>query len=99
VDDLADACLYLMDHYSEEGLINIGWGRDVTILELAKTIQQKVGYTGALKFDSSKPDGSPRKLLDVSKLTALGWKAKVDLPEGIDRTIDWYRENQQRVRH
>ena len=99
VDDLADACLYLMDHYSEEGLINIGWGRDVTILELAKTIQQRVGYTGALKFDSSKPDGTPRKLLDVSKLTALGWKAKVDLPEGIDRTIDWYRENQQRVRH
>jgi GDP-L-fucose synthase len=73
VDDLADACLYLMEHYSDEGPINIGWGRDVTILELAELIRDKVGFRGELQFDSSKPDGTARKLLDVSKLSALGW--------------------------
>jgi GDP-L-fucose synthase len=98
VDDLADACLYLMHHYSEEGLINIGWGRDVTILELARIIQAKVGYVGALRLDESKPDGTPRKLLDVSKLNRLGWHAQVTLDEGIAKTLDWYRDNLQRLR-
>jgi GDP-L-fucose synthase len=98
VDDLADACLYLMQSYSDEGLINIGWGRDVTILELAKIIQLKVGYCGALRLDESKPDGTPRKLLDVSKLNRLGWHAKVSLEEGIGKTLDWYRDNVHRLR-
>ena len=99
VDDLADACLFLMERYTDEAPVNVGWGRDVTILELARLIQQKVGYTGQLRFDTSKPDGTPRKLLDVSRLTSLGWQAKVDLAEGIDRTLSWYRDNQQRMRH
>jgi GDP-L-fucose synthase len=99
VDDLADACLYLMQNYSDEGPINIGWGRDVTILELAKLIAQKVGYEGELRFDASKPDGTPRKLLDVQKLSALGWRAQIELPEGLERTLAWYRDNEQSARH
>jgi GDP-L-fucose synthase len=98
VDDLADACLYLMEHYSDEGPINIGWGRDVTILELAELIRDKVGFRGELQFDSSKPDGTARKLLDVSKLSALGWRARTELAEGIERTLGWYRGNLQRAR-
>ncbi len=99
VDDLADACLFLMDNYSDEPPVNIGWGRDVTILELAQLIQQKTGFKGRLSFDASKPDGTPRKLLDVSRLTALGWRARIDLAEGVDRTLRWYRDNQDRMRH
>jgi GDP-L-fucose synthase len=98
VDDLADACIFLMQNYSGEDFFNIGCGSDITILELAEIIRQRVGYTGALRLDSSKPDGAPRKLLDVSRLTALGWTAKTDLAEGIDRTVKWYRDNQQRAR-
>jgi GDP-L-fucose synthase len=93
VDDLADACLYLMRHYSDEAPINVGWGQDVTILELARIIQRKVGFTGQFRLDPSKPDGTPRKLLDVSRLNALGWSAKIDLEEGIERTVDWYRRH------
>jgi GDP-L-fucose synthase len=99
VDDLADACLFLMENYSDEAPVNIGWGRDVSILELAHLIQQKVGFKGSLRFDSTKPDGAPRKLLDVSRLTSLGWRAQVELGEGIDRTLNWYRANQERMRH
>jgi GDP-L-fucose synthase len=99
VDDLADACIHLMRTYSDEAFINIGSGRDVTILELAGIIQKAVGYTGALQFDESKPDGTPRKLLDVSRLRALGWTARIELADGIQRTLSWYRDNQQRVRH
>jgi GDP-L-fucose synthase len=99
VDDLADACLFLMEHYSDEPPVNIGWGRDVTILELARLIQEKTGFKGRLSFDASKPDGTPRKLLDVSRLSSLGWHARVDLAEGIDRTLRWYRDNQQHMRH
>jgi GDP-L-fucose synthase len=98
-DDLADACLFLMQHYSDEAPVNIGWGHDVTILELAKLIQQKVGFQGRLRFDSSKPDGAPRKLLDVTRLNALGWRAKVDLADGLDRTLAWFNDNQQRMRN
>jgi GDP-L-fucose synthase len=98
VDDLADACLYLMQHYSDEGPVNIGWGRDVTIVELAELIREKVGFRGELRFDASKPDGTPRKLLDVSKLSTLGWHARTELPEGIERTLSWYRSNLQRAR-
>jgi GDP-L-fucose synthase len=98
VDDLADACIYLMQNYSDEGLVNIGWGHDVTIRELAQLVQQKVRYPGALRFDESKPDGAPRKLLDVSKMNALGWRARIDLEEGLEKTLRWYYENAERVR-
>lgn len=83
VDDLADACFFLMQHFDEPGFINVGTGQDITILELAQLVQRIVGYTGAIRHDLDKPDGAPRKLLDVSKLNALGWKAKIELAEGI----------------
>lgn len=82
-DDMADACVYLMKHYNEEGLINIGVGEDLTIKELAGMIKEITGYNGKIIFDTSKPDGTPRKLLDVSKLSALGWKASISLKQGI----------------
>lgn len=83
VDDLADACLYLMEHYHEPGLVNIGVGEDISILELAQLIQKIVGYEGEIRHDLSKPDGTPRKLMDVTKLHGMGWKARIDLPTGI----------------
>ncbi|MBC7777736.1 MAG: GDP-L-fucose synthase [Phycisphaerae bacterium] len=83
VDDLADACFYLMQHYDEPGFVNIGTGEDLPILELAQLVQRIVGYTGEIRHDLSKPDGTPRKLMDVSKLHGLGWKAKIGLEEGI----------------
>lgn len=83
VDDMADACLYLMENYNESGLVNIGCGEDLSIKELALLIKKVVGYNGELEFDSSKPDGTPRKLLDVSKLHTLGWKHKINLEDGI----------------
>ena len=82
-DDLANACFYLMQTYSEPSLINIGTGEDITIKDLALLIKKIVGYEGELVFDSSKPDGTPRKLMDVSKLHARGWKHSIELPEGI----------------
>jgi GDP-L-fucose synthase len=82
-DDLASACVYLMENYNEEGLVNIGTGVDVTITELAMLIKEIVGYEGALVYDHTKPDGTPRKLMDVSKLTNLGWKYSIDLKEGL----------------
>jgi GDP-L-fucose synthase len=91
VDDLADACLFLMEHYSDERPINVGWGEDVTIRELAGVIAEVVGFRGGFEFDASRPDGTPRKLLDVSRLTALGWRPRVDLRTGIEITWDWYR--------
>ena len=90
VDDLADACLFLMNHYDESELINIGWGKDQTIRELAKTISNIVGYEGSIKWDPGKPDGTPRKLLDVSRLTEKGWQAKINLEEGIREVYRWY---------
>jgi len=92
VDDLADACLFLMEQYDEKGLVNIGWGNDVTILELAEIIKQIVGYDGALKFDTTKPDGTPRKLMDVTKLNRLGWKASISLEEGIKKVYEEIKE-------
>lgn len=83
VDDLADACYYLMQNYNEEGLVNIGTGTDLSIKELALLVKKIVGFTGELKFNSSKPDGTPRKLMDVSKLHSFGWKHKIDLEQGI----------------
>ena len=83
VDDLADACYYLMQHYDEPGLVNIGVGHDISILELAQLISRIVGYQGRIEHDLAKPDGTPRKLMDVSKLHGLGWKARIGLEEGI----------------
>ncbi len=82
-DDLASACVYLMENYNEEGLVNIGTGMDVTITELAMLIKEIVGYEGSLVYDHTKPDGTPRKLMDVSKLTNLGWKYSIELKEGL----------------
>lgn len=87
-DDLADACLYLMDNYNEEGFVNIGVGKDISILDLAKLIKQIVGFEGEIFTDCSKPDGTPRKLMDVSKLTNLGWKANISLEEGIKKVYE-----------
>jgi len=82
-DDMADACVYLMKNYNEEGLINIGFGEDLTIKELAEMIKEITGYKGKIVFDTSKPDGTPRKLMDVTKLSSFGWKATMPLKEGI----------------
>jgi GDP-L-fucose synthase len=90
VDDLADACLFLMNHYDESEPVNIGWGKDQTIRELAEMISGIVGYEGSIKWDSGKPDGTPRKLLDVSRLTEKGWQAKINLAEGIRQMYRWY---------
>ncbi|MFN9710598.1 MAG: GDP-L-fucose synthase family protein [Bacteroidota bacterium] len=85
VDDLADACLFLMLHHNESGWTNVGVSSDVSILELAQLIKQVVGYTGELNFDTSKPDGTPRKLMDSTKINQLGWKSSISLKEGIER--------------
>lgn len=84
VDDLAAACLFLMDNYDEEGIINIGVGKEITILDLAKLIKQIIGYEGEILLDQTKPDGTPRKLMDITKLTNLGWKPTISLNEGIN---------------
>ncbi len=83
VDDLADACVFVMKHYSDAGFLNVGTGVDVTIAEFARTVGEIVGYQGEITFDTARPDGAPRKLLDVTKLTQLGWKAKTSLREGL----------------
>ena len=90
-DDLADACYFLMQHYNEPGLVNIGVGEDLEIGELAKLIGRIVGYTGEIRHDTSKPDGTPRKLMDVSKLNGLGWKAAIPLEEGLRRVYAEYK--------
>lgn len=93
VDDLANALLYLMNNYNETSHINVGTGEDITIKDLALLIKKVVGYEGELEFDTTKPDGTPKKLLDVSKLTKAGWKAKISLEEGIKLTYKWYLQN------
>ncbi len=90
VDDLAGACVFLMKNYDAPEIVNIGTGEDVTIRELAEMIQRITGFKGSLTFDTSKPDGPPRKLLDVSKLNALGWKATIPLERGVEETYHWY---------
>ena len=96
VDDLADAVCFLMERYDSPEIINVGCGEDVTIAELAALIADVVGFRGAVVFDRSKPDGTPRKLLDVGKLRALGWQAKTPLADGLRTTYDWYRSSAQR---
>jgi GDP-L-fucose synthase len=90
VDDLADACLFLMANYDDESIVNVGVGEDLSIRELATLLKQVIGYEGALQFDTSKPDGTPRKLLDVSRIHALGWRARIPLRRGIEETYAWY---------
>ncbi|MDX2221458.1 MAG: GDP-L-fucose synthase [Rhodospirillaceae bacterium] len=92
VDDLADACVFLLKHYSDAQFVNIGTGSDVTIAELARLVAAAVGFAGGFVFDPTRPDGTPRKLLDCSRLAALGWRARTALPEGIARTYAWYQE-------
>jgi GDP-L-fucose synthase len=93
VDDLAAACLLLLEKYDSPEIINIGWGEDVTIRELAKLICEVVGFDGELVWDNTKPDGTPRKLLDATRIRALGWKPAIPLREGIARTYEWFRAN------
>ena len=92
-DDLGRACVYLLENYNDEVAINVGVGEDVSIKELAELIKETVGFSGSIEWDSSKPDGTPRKLLDVSRITSLGWKAKISLEDGIRSTYEWYKEN------
>lgn len=98
VDDLADACLHLLEHYDAAEHVNIGTGVDHTISEIADFVASAVGFNGETRWDRTKPDGTPRKLLDVSVLRSLGWHPKVTLPEGIRSTVDWYRTNVAAVR-
>ncbi|MFB6457659.1 GDP-L-fucose synthase family protein [Chitinophaga sp. Hz27] len=92
-DDMADACFYLMQHYNEKGLVNIGVGEDISIGDLARLIQKIVGFEGKLVFDTSKPDGTPRKLMDVTKLNSYGWKATIGLEEGIRKVYEEVKNN------
>lgn len=98
VDDMAGACVYLMRHYSDGEIVNVGTGTDVSILELAQLVAEVVGYQGEIRTDPNRPDGTPRKLLDVGRLEALGWKAKVGLREGVEETYRWFVENRAVVR-
>ena len=98
VDDLAQACLLLMDKYSEPGTINLGSGQEVTIQALAETIAMIVGYHGKLEFDKSKPDGTPRKIMDNSRIQALGWTPKTSLKQGIQEVYQWYLWNESNLR-
>ncbi len=98
VDDCADALVHLMEHYSGEDFVNVGTGEDVTILELAETIMDVVGLEGEVLTDPSKPDGTPRKLLSVERLSALGWQASIGLREGLEKTLRWYLANADSAR-
>ena len=93
VDDLADACAFLMKNYSDEMHINVGTGEDLSIGELAETVKRIVHPAATIVYDTSKPDGTPRKLLDVSRLHALGWRHRMSLGEGIEHTYNWFLAN------
>jgi GDP-L-fucose synthase len=98
VDDMAEACLHLLEHYDGPEQVNVGTGSDVTIREIANTIAHVVGFAGDTEWDTDKPDGTPQKLLDVSKLAASGWTAKIGLEDGLRSTVQWYRANVQNLR-
>lgn len=98
VDDLATACLHLLEHYDGDEHVNVGWGQDVTIRELAELVADVVGYTGKIAWDTSKPDGTPRKVLDTTRISALGWRPRIELRDGITSTYQWYRANVGAVR-
>jgi GDP-L-fucose synthase len=94
-DDLGRACVFLLENYDDDIAINVGVGEDVSIKELAELIRETVGFSGTIDWDSSKPDGTPRKLLDVSRIAALGWKAEIPLQDGVRRTYEWYVRNKK----
>ena len=98
VDDFADATVHFMRTYEEEEIVNVGCGQDVSIRELAELVATVVGFTGRLAFDASKPDGTPRKLLDVTRMEALGWRPRLDLEEGIRGTYRWFLSNERLIR-
>jgi GDP-L-fucose synthase len=98
VDDMAAACLHLLEHYDAPGQVNVGTGRDATIAELAETVAAAVGYAGETRWDSAKPDGMPRKLLVVSLLHSLGWTEQISLTDGIAATVAWYRDHADHLR-
>lgn len=93
-DDLASACLYLLEHYDGDAPINVGTGKDVELRELAALVAHVIGYSGEIRWDASRPDGTPRKVLDVSRLTSIGWKAGIELREGIEKTYRWFLDNE-----
>jgi GDP-L-fucose synthase len=99
VDDMAAACLHLLENYDGPEQVNVGTGQDVTIKELATIVAQAVNYEGAMEWDTTKPDGTPQKLLDVSKLTDAGWTAGISLTDGVHDTVNWYRSNQATLRN
>lgn len=98
VDDMAEACLFLLENYDGPTQVNVGTGTDVTIKEIAETIAEVVGFTGETVWDTSKPDGTPQKLMDVSRINEAGWTARIGLREGLRSTVDWYREHRERLR-
>ena len=98
VDDMADACVYLLEHYSGEQHVNIGTGKELTIAQLAQIVKKTVGYQGEIVWNSEMPDGTPRKLTDVSKLHSLGWHHKVELEEGVALAYEWFVQNEQNAR-
>lgn len=98
VSDLADACLFLLRNYSGEMSLNVGWGKDIAIGDLAQVVADIVGYRGGLVFDTSKPDGTPRKLLDTTRINSLGWRPRISLQEGIRSYYEWFLENQHDIR-
>jgi GDP-L-fucose synthase len=97
VDDLADACVRLLEVYSDEAPINVGCGADLTIADLAEKVRTVVGFEGRLRFDPERPDGTPQKLLDVSRLSALGWRPRIPLDQGVADTYGWYLEHVERA--
>jgi GDP-L-fucose synthase len=98
VDDLADAVIFMLRNYEDEKIVNVGWGEDVTIRELAELVMSAIGYRGTLKFDPSKPDGTPRKLLDVSRMNGLGWRPRIPLRAGIESTYGWFKQHTAEAR-
>ncbi len=98
VDDLASACLFLMREYDDSEIINVGVGKDITIADLAALIKEVVGYRGEIVFDTSKPDGTPRKLVDTKKINKLGWEASISLEEGVAQTYEWFLEHRESIR-
>ena len=93
VDDMAEACLHLLEHYDGPQQVNVGTGRDATIREIAELVAEAVGFQGETQWDTTKPDGTPQKLLDVSKLAGEGWTARIGLRDGLASTVAWYREH------
>lgn len=97
VDDLADACLYLMENYTGNEFFNVGYGEEISILQLAEMMKKVTGFEGDIVMDSSKPDGTPRKLTDISKIKAMGWEPKISLEEGLKQTYEWYKANKATI--